>query len=60
MYTRGRGRPRNNWMTIVNKWTNKPTCELLRKVDDQEGWRICFVKASEMNPHTIQESWDSK
>ena len=34
--TRGRGRPRNNWMMNINKWLKKLTSELLRKVDDRE------------------------
>ena len=42
----------------TNKWTEKRTCELLRKVDDREGWKICVVKSSEMIPPTILESWD--
>ena len=56
--TRGRGRPRNNWMRNINKWTKKPTCKLLRKEDDREGWRRFVVKLSELIPPTIQESWD--
>ena len=41
-------------MANINKWTKKPTCELLRKVDDRERWRRFIVKAIEMNPPTIQ------
>ena len=53
----GRGRPVNNWMININKWTQKPTCELLRQVDNREGWRRFVLKASEMISLTILESW---
>ena len=44
-------------MRNINKWTETQTCTLLRKVYDREGWRIFVVKASEVIPPTIQESW---
>ena len=50
----------NNWMTNINKWTKKPTRELLRKVDDREGWIRFVVIVNDMFRPTIQDSWDKK
>ena len=53
---RKKGRPRNNWMHNISKWTGRSTSELTRMTEDREKWKKCVVDTCLMIPPTIQES----
>ena len=51
-----KGRPRNNWMHNISKWTDRSTSELTRMTEDREKWKTFVVDTCLMIPPTIQES----
>ena len=53
---RKKGRPRNNCMHNISKWTDRSTSKLTRMTVVREKWKKFVVDTCIMIPPTIQES----
>ena len=42
--TRKRGRPRNSWLSEIEKWTGKKILELTRLANNRQSWRTMTSK----------------
>ena len=50
---RKKGRPRNNWMHNISKWTDRSTSELTRMTEDREKWKKFVVDTCLMIPPKV-------
>lgn len=37
--TRGKGRPRTNWLDNIRKWTDLSTTQMMRATENRQNWR---------------------